>query len=452
MSVRVFRCTDRAISYHTIAAITVISVLGCDEGARSRVEPGDPVDGRLAADAASTDAVIDRDPPDAAADAAPPPDLDPPDLTAPDLGPPDAAPPDLGPPPRCRVDVETVPRDERFEFEPIVDGAELYLTARGPGDLARTVRLRDGAPVGGPADRLITARDGAFLLARPDGDGGARLIYRDADGDTALAERAGYPSDWSGAAWRPPPTVAPDHAIFITDARLFEWRPGAEPALIGEGVAQAALDGDHVAWLADDVAAEPPGGGWLVLHRAGERDRRFGPFESPRPSTLRLRGGHVWWLTGGGRPVSHAIATGAQRFHAIDGCHDLDVDGAIAIATCGEPGAQRLVRLGPAGEPDPIAEAAQIIAPRLADDWIAYATYDDPDAWCAAGPRATGRVYWHPLEAPADPIAEIASGCLCCGAFWPQLVFDLGDDMLAWSYGMPDARDAGIGVARRVCE
>ncbi|MCB9551959.1 MAG: hypothetical protein H6705_08760 [Myxococcales bacterium] len=429
----------------------MISVLGCDEGARSRVEPGDPGDGRLAADVGRSDAVPDGDPADAA-----PPDLAPPDAAAdaapPDAAPPDAAAPDLGPSPVCRVDVERIPRDEHFEFEPILDRAELYATARSPDGLARTVRLRDGAPVGGPADRLITARDGAFLLARPDGDRGARLIYRDAGGDRALAEAFTHVIGWRRVDWRPPRLVEPDHAIYLLDARLFEWRRGADPVPIGDGVGQAALDGGDVAWLIGDSPAEPPGGAWLVVHRAGQPDRSIGPFARPLPESLRLSRGHVWWLAEGGQPVSHAIASGAQRSHAIDGCHDLDADGPVAVAACGEPGAQRLVRLDADGEPRRLADAAQLVAPRIADGWIAYAAYDDPDAWCAAGPLTIGRVYWHPLDAPAEPIAEIASGCLCCGAFWPQLVFELGDDTLAWSYGIPGARDAAIGVARRTCD
>ena len=84
---------------------------------------------------------------------------------------------------------------------------------------------------------------------------------------------------------------------------------------------------------------------------------------------------------------------------------------------------------------------------RLAAAW---ASYEDPQAWCANATE--GELWWWPAgEAAALRVSPVGSGCLCCGAYWPALQVDLGADVLAWSYGR--GREApAIGVARRRCE
>ena len=66
---------------------------------------------------------------------------------------------------------------------------------------------------------------------------------------------------------------------------------------------------------------------------------------------------------------------------------------------------------------------------------------------------APGRVHWapmHPAEANRAVVAEMGSGCMCCGAIWPEPRLELGDDVLAFNYADPDGF-AAIGIVRRTC-
>lgn len=417
--------------------MVTVMLLGCDDGSRSRldgVEPG--ASDRGLADGGSADG--------GSADGGAA------DRGLSDTGPLDATPDgatraDMAPPVNCRFEVEIIPTAHRPEHEPIVDGDTVYFTEAGPEGFDRTVRARDRAPVGGPSDRLVAARDGAFLLARQDGDGGRRLIYRDGGGDVPLAERFDW--TWSGEiAWRPPQWVEPGRAIWIADGDLFRWQGGAVER-IDEGVLDAALDDGRLAWVRRGPAAE--GDAFELWMDGAKRLERPGRF---LPGGLWASGDRVW--VGDHRRVT-AVAWGdapelgcgggvGSALVGFDAVGDLAIvlaregeGGAVAAFVCGA----RSYRVGWTG----------VAAARWLAGEVVFTEWDDPQAWCQ--PQTEGRIGWPgPARLTEFALAPIGAGCLCCGAYWPPLTFEAGRGTLAWNYAVTEDGGPGIGIARRICD
>lgn len=456
MAIRVFRCRGSGAGYVLICAALLI---GCDDGHRARVEPGDGLDAAVADGGISLDArspLGDAAPPDARTpepaepDAAEP-DAAQPDAAQPDTSPPDASPPDAGPPPTCRVEVETIETAAVPDFEPLVDGDEVYFTALGPQGTARTVRLSDRAPVGGPSDRLLAIRDGAALLLRPDGAGTQRLIYRDGAGDTPLGD--GYdpyfPIHPREVEWRPPTWVQPGEAVFLRGGSAWHWRRGEEITREDDDITDLVLDDDRRIMLRrhDD----PPR---LRLVYDGERRvvRAFGQF-TPVPGSLRAGPDGVWALAEEGPVLFRSVVRDTVTSAGGPDCRALDADGDEAVAVCADGEDDVLRWFSSGGASRELARAPLIAGARLVGDRVAYATWDDREVWCGAGPQP-GALYWARLDDPEPaPIAEIYAGCLCCGAYWPWLTLEASDTVLAWNYPS-SARDqrAGLGVARLICD
>ncbi len=414
--------------------VLILALFGCDDGSRSRIDGSEQerVDRGLL-----DGSPLDGSPADAASDEVP-----------------DGAPRlDMGPPANCRLEVEIIPTAHRPDFEPIVDGDTVYFTEAGPEGFDRTVRARDRAPVGGPSDRLVAARGGAFLLARQDGDGGRRLIYRDADGDVPLADRFDWPVGGE-MAWRPPQWVEPGRAIFLDGGRLYRWSGGALEA-VDEGVAEAALRAGRVAYVkrtADDEA--PYRTVWIDGQQVWvEGSARFADDAPPRrfvSGTLRAderwvwhAGGHVVGRIGwDGEGWGEFAAPGSLRALA------LDVGGGGALVTMTDGMGASVYQFDPL--PAPLA-AEPTASTRWGVGGVVRATWAEPDAWCQ--PTREGSIGWSSTvyEDPT-PLAPIGTGCLCCGAYWPRLTMEASDTVIAWNYAVTEDGTPGIGVARRICD
>lgn len=392
-------------------------VLGCDDGGRSRVDGVDP------------------DGPDGGAL----------DAAAPDGEPADAmARVDMASPENCRFEIEVIPTSDRPDYEPIVDGDTVYFTEVGPEGTPRTVRARDRMPVGGPSDRLLAAHDGAFLLARPDGDRRQRLIYRDADGDVALSGQFDWPLGGE-MQWRPPQWVAPGDAIWLEEDRLYRWRDGVS-LRVDAGVIDAVLSDGRVAWVKRGAGAEGATEVWI------DGVKRLDAPGAMLPGMLRATDTRVWV---GSRQQLTGVAWGdAPDFECRIGIgatalgFDSVGDVAVLVGREGEGGAASTGLCG--------ARSSQVgwgttVVPRWLGDELIVAEWDDAQAWCQPG--APGRIGWPgPNLLTERLLAPIGTGCLCCGAYWPRLTIETGRDTIAWNYAVGDEGAWGIGIARRVCD
>lgn len=339
----------------------------------------------------------------------------------------------------CGLSSHTVSSDG-FEYsEPRVDGSRVYLHRRGADGQLGVVDAEADTRIGGPGDLLRDVRGGAFLLLRSDGGSGRRLIYRDADGDVALDEQPVVPL----AEVPPPQAVAPRAAAWVAQGIVRRWTDGQRTDLSRGNLAHASQDDGWTTWLdlaQRRVGVAGPDGGVRFLG------------EGVRGVPVHRRG-HVWWLDDAGRVV-HARVSGNVDLRELGDCQALDADGPRALAVCSDAGEQQLVLVEIGGDGDArlsvIDAAATITGVRIRDRDLAWATYDDPDAWCLGQGRGT--LKWWPRGEP-EPIAitGVGAGCGCCGAYWPPLMIDLGDDVIAWNYA--GARNApAIGIARRRCE
>ena len=406
--------------------------IGCDD-ARSRldgVEPNRPDSGRLDAMA---DARLPRD-------AMPRPDaMQQPDaMTEADE---DAAP---QPQAACVFDVELIPTDELEFNAPIVDGETVYFTERGPEGFERTVRARDRAPVGGPSDRLVTARDGAFLLARPDGNGGNRLIYRDAEGDVPLSESFSWPIGEGFADWRVPQWVEPGRAVFMTrQGVLYDWA-GGEPVLVNGSARAAALHGGRVV-VAEQIGEL--GDGAVALRLDGNRIDVHSPVRQPR-YTLRATDAGIW-LAFGPQVYHYTWAGERTAWGDPDDPRDfitLDAWGDTAVATrAREDGRWDVVHIR-RGDMARLVDVGYGL-PALAGDQVFLAAWEGDDPWC--GGREPGAL--NGLTPGSGTLAELSTGCMCCGAIWPPFVLSTSPTTIAWNYA-GSREGPAIGIARRRCD
>ncbi len=344
----------------------------------------------------------------------------------------------------CRFEVRRVAVAELRDFEPIVDGETVYFGERGPNGFVRTVRARDRAPVGGPSDMLLAANAGAFLLVRPDGDGGQRLIYRDGDGDVPLADRFDFPYGGGPIHWQPPQWVEPGQAIYTVGGRLFHWR-GGESRVIDDGVVEAALWRGQVGY----VKQVDEGGdmGWLLLLDG-----------QPLTEPLRRHVGGTatagpdgFWVSQGSA-VQHHGWDGLPResWGLAPGSEVVAIDASAEAVVFTVRSADRPMELffPQTHQRLPLPETGAATA-RLIAGQVAVAGWPDADAWCPG--MARGRVDVLTRDGAAVALGDAHAGCLCCGRYWPRFVIDASPTTVAWNYAGPDGAPA-IGIARLRCD
>ncbi|MCB9548140.1 MAG: hypothetical protein H6706_20175 [Myxococcales bacterium] len=403
-------------------ALIALALAGCIADPRAGLD--DDPDAIVGADArVAPDARVDQP-----GDASPPADAE--------------ASPDAGST-NCAVDVAYFPTEGFERYEPVVAGGAVYGHRYGPERQLRAVRLDDDTPAGGPSDLLADADGRALLLLRPDGAGAMRLIYR-ADGgpDVPLGE-AGFIGVQGLDDFQPRHLVREGAAAWVDADAIWAWW-GDEPAPRWLGPAHGvAVGADLLAWI-------HPLDGQVHAAPRGQEERAIGPAEGTTAVVPTAAG--VWWLSGGHVylwPTGHPGP--GRTLGDLARCEALDAEGDHALATClADDDTMVAWRLTVDGAKEAVHRATRIVAPRAGAGGLAWASYDDPQAWCANATE--GELWWWPAgEAAALRVSPVGSGCLCCGAYWPALQVDLGADVLAWSYGR--GREApAIGVARRRCE
>lgn len=391
--------------------VLLMLTAACDDGARSRLEGSLPPDGDLP-DASRVDARRD----------------------AADLGP--IAGDDAARPPAstCRFDVEHIDDAEAVDGHPIVDGDTVYLVEAGPDGFLRTVRARDRAPVAGPSDRLLAARDGAFLLLRPDGDGGTRLIYRDASGDVSLGSREPTIAA-PEVARRPPQWVEPGRAIFIERGRLHRWDGAGVPIEIDTEVYEALLFDERVAY------AKITGLGveiWIDGALYALRDAHY-PL-----GVMRATASGLWFATD--EAVEYAPWAGPPNvsFGLGAAAVALDAERERAVVVSERGGGRRLSLVGADVAIREIGAADTVVARLFAGGWL-RADWPGDDAWCTG--QTPGLVSWTDGDAVVE-LGPVGIGCHCCGRYWPRFTMEASETTAAWSY----ADGGGIAIARRVCD
>ncbi len=421
------------VSWCWIAACVVAA--GCIEDPRARDEV-EADGGAIEAGAVDDRAINDRAIDDVSRDGGALRDVEgsPDGASAVDAG----RPRDTGVGGRCVVRVETFATDEREWAEPVVGGAAVYAHRLAADGTLRAVRIDDGsdALAGGPRDRIVDARGPARLLLRPDGAGRQRLIYRDAGGDVPLGDLVARWPGFEGGYGRPMHQVEPGTAAWLDGSLIHAYRGGRSEAIsLGPGYSVAVSDG-IVAWIGGD----PP----EVWVNGPDDVRVVG--QARGGAGVVVTHGHVWWLDEGAVWMARVGERQGHRVSDVEGCEAIDADGPVALAACRDAEGMSAVRLGAEGEAEVLHRAAFVAAPRAEDGALAWASYDEVDAFCSPG--AMGRLWWWPRGEPAPlDVAMVGSGCMCCDAIWPPLTIDLGEGLVAWNYASgPDA--PSIGVAR----
>jgi len=361
---------------------------------------------------------------------------------APEAGPPDAGPIDATiPAPRtCRVVVRQAPVMDVVVRQPIVDGRAVYAHQVDLEGRVEVVDLVSGERVGELDDVLIDAADGAKLLRRVDTNGGALLVYQDANREEVLADTWNWELPY-GPRSR---TVGRDRAIWIDDlwqvVRVWQGDTPLDLAR-GEEVYWVGLDPEHFVWIGQDA-------GRLGYSSSDGDVRRVDPAAGSSPSVGR---GHVWFSDAEQR-LMHLRFGQPPTAVGLEGCTAIAAYEDEALAVCGSDQSElHRLRAGPDG-----VEATMLRDGRVFDglgigpSGLAWAEYDSSSDLCDG--TAVGTLRWWPKGEPeAIFVATIGSGCLCCGAFWAPIAVEVGDELLAWNYA-GKRFEPTVGIAERLCD
>jgi hypothetical protein len=341
----------------------------------------------------------------------------------------------------CALTVETTPTDGFELHEPVLDEGEVYVHRRGPDGQLRVVRAHDGAPVGGPADLLVDLHGETALLLRPDGDGGRRLIVRHG-GQEQLVEEVTlrqWPAPFAHNGVR---VVDEGLAAWIGPEGVAWWTPGSgrvAPGVVAQMVTAAA---GRVAWVADGTL-------WLVDTAEAEAPRPVA--EVGLGAWAALTDEMLAWVDNGALQMlpldsPDAVPTVAP-WNVV--CEDFAVHGRTLIARCpmnAQPSLVMRYRLGDE-RADLLDQAPYIAGVAAGPGGVAWAAYDEFDAWCSG--LSPGEIRW--LRDDCDTptvVAPVQAGCMCCGALWPMLYLSLDGDQLAYNYA---AGREGAAVGLTTC-
>lgn len=333
----------------------------------------------------------------------------------------------------------------------VVDG-RVYAEHAAPSDAGGTDPLelfgfdpRGGEPVrvtnNAFEDRLVDARDGAFLYWQRYTDRDSRLVYRDDRGEVILAENPAYLGGTRFFSTQRVRMVRRGRAafasrgVYVYDGQRTILVQGPEA-----GSAQQPDIGDDgtIAWL-----LYPPSTASVDLYvYSGGQVRRAEGVRSDRPgAALAVGAGHVY-VTAAAAVLDYEVATGVVRMIAPGHeCSALSAAGSALLIGCGVVSASTGLEAGATtvhlwdGQTlrDAPTLGGFVYALRLSGERAAWLEYPAADSLCQ--PTGSGKVVlWPGGRGAPRTIAEVGTPCLCCNAYWPPPMLDLAGDVVAWNY------------------
>lgn len=135
-----------------------------------------------------------------------------------------------------------------------------------------------------------------------------------------------------------------------------------------------------------------------------------------------------------------------------EACTQLVTDGDLMVASCAtdsavRPGSALALVMesseAPADGSDLVLttlalDAAYVAAVATNGKFVAWAAYDDPDAWCQDFDTLGRLMVLTRLDGSLSPtqVDALGVGCICCGAFWPEMWLQFSGDWLGWNYAI----------------